>query len=383
MADAAARSASNEPVCLFQQCSPRPRLTAFGRDDASIDQGQPTHSSFGMPRGVRYLEPAQTLNPELGQDDAWLPVTHTHTTQAALQVGLWFHYMRGCSDLMWNVGRTLLARNKCHAAGLLEQRAARNLPWREAVRRVAQRLMTGINNSRLLHATRLTSVVSSSEWQAFTVSNVSRALAACAAGRIASEAPLLKATLLSNALDYFMAATMLRSLVGTSGELDSLQFYNRCVPPMSTATSGCDSNVEVWDVRFLQQPETLDSIGSRGPAWRGNATSVFARLGDEPAAALQPCTLSDAWHYCVACAGSKLERACCTVNDAPRRVAAPRELGRESCTPTSTTNPNRAAPRVCNYGPQMEPHLLRRLDFRNPLTLETLWSCGSHWWASL
>ena len=65
-----------------------------------------------MPRGVRYLEPAQTLNPELGQDDTWLPVTHTHTTQAALQVGLWFHYMRGCSDLMWNVGRTLLARKK-------------------------------------------------------------------------------------------------------------------------------------------------------------------------------------------------------------------------------------------------------------------------------
>ena len=54
-----------------------------------------THTSFGMPRGLRYLPPrTKALNQELGRDHAWLPVTHTHTLQGAWQVGLWFHYAR-------------------------------------------------------------------------------------------------------------------------------------------------------------------------------------------------------------------------------------------------------------------------------------------------
>ena len=56
-------------------------------------------------------------------------------------MGLWFYYMRGCSDLHLNVGRTLAVRNRCEAAILLEQRASRlTLSHDTAIKRVAARL---------------------------------------------------------------------------------------------------------------------------------------------------------------------------------------------------------------------------------------------------
>ena len=66
---------------------------------------------------------------ELGVEHAWLPVTHT---VAPHEYGLWFYYARGCSDMLWNVGRTILARNRCHAALILES-MFRGVSQREAV----------------------------------------------------------------------------------------------------------------------------------------------------------------------------------------------------------------------------------------------------------
>ena len=98
-----------------------------------------SHRSFGMPNGMRYLATHSRVNNELGRDHAWIPVTRTRTQQDVAQVGLWFHYARGCSDFAWNVGRTLLVRNKCHGAIVLEQRAC-SCSWRVAVYRVARKL---------------------------------------------------------------------------------------------------------------------------------------------------------------------------------------------------------------------------------------------------
>jgi len=366
------RGAANAPVCMLQRdcanASALPQLWGLRRDgtlahpDVAVDWRK-THADFGMPRGVRYLPPDGALNNELGRDHAWLPVTHTHTLQGAVQVGLWFHYTRGCSDFVWNVGRTMLARNKCHAAGLLEQRARANLSWDAALDIVARKLVASMNISRMLHVTRLSHLATR---EPFTTRNVSRALASCAAGHgVASESRELAGVILSNALDYVSAATLQSSLVNTSGELDSLQFHNRCEPPLTTNISGCDGNVEVWDVRFLQQPVPPASALKGRPDWIGDAAGIFGRLahGAHP----QPCNLSASWHYCIACEHSVSEESCCLTS-----------VGHSSrCASGSATS---ACPR---YGPEMERHLLKRLDPTNPLTLETLWSVGSNWWDAL
>ena len=100
-----------------------------------------------MPRGIRYLKARRGhVNSELGLDGVWLPVTRTHTMQDGLQVGLWFHYMRGCSDFALEVGRTLLVRNKCEAAVLIEQRAS-NVTWASAVAHVHRKLSLAVQHA--------------------------------------------------------------------------------------------------------------------------------------------------------------------------------------------------------------------------------------------
>ena len=79
----------------------------------------PSFVPFGFPPRARHYS-AQSPHmsacgqrPELGKDHTWLPVTHTYQKD---EVGVWFYYAPGCSDVFWNVGRTIKARNRCHAA---------------------------------------------------------------------------------------------------------------------------------------------------------------------------------------------------------------------------------------------------------------------------
>ena len=109
-----------------------------------------TVNVFALPRGIRYVKIRPTINAELGIQHAWIPVSHTHTMQHPYQVGLWFYYMRGCSDFTWNAGRTVLVRNRCELAVLLERRlAARAITWDQAVLRVVRRLMDGSSKLEL------------------------------------------------------------------------------------------------------------------------------------------------------------------------------------------------------------------------------------------
>ena len=349
----------NTPTCWLKETCGKEHLLAFQQtSDLDADTlWNTSHTSFAMPRGSRYCKPGRLLNYELGRDHEWLPVGHTNTMQAAWQVGLWFYYMRGCSDFVWNVGRTMLSRNKCHAAGLLEQRRYPGLSWGAALDRVAHKFTAAMNHSRLLLATRLT------KWAGtgFDMSQVADALASCAAGYgLSSVSDQLALAILSNALDYVMAATMRQELVGTSAELDTLQFHNRCVASLSVTTPGCDGNIEIWDVRFLQQPSAAPARpGTRTrPVWEaGNTSGIFGRLVNADGAPhrVRPCNLSATWYYCLACDQSASERSCCC-------------------------STNHKHPASCNYGPHLEHHLLRRLDRTNPLTLETVWSLTVGWW---
>ena len=58
----------------------------------------------------------------LGVDEQLVPVTHMADKTNHAGRGIWFYFARGCSDLLWDVGRTLLSRNRAHAAMLLQQR---------------------------------------------------------------------------------------------------------------------------------------------------------------------------------------------------------------------------------------------------------------------
>ena len=113
-----------------------------------------TIQTFGLPRGARMLPPSQKINAELGTSHAMLPVVHTHMQQDSQVVGLWFHYARGCSDFLWNVGRTLLVRNKCHASVLFEK-WARNSTWTDAVWRTASRLVEALRQPEFYPAWQL------------------------------------------------------------------------------------------------------------------------------------------------------------------------------------------------------------------------------------
>ena len=83
-----------------------------------------SYTAAFFPPGLRYLNDQGCDSPpvELGVDYAWLPVSSTHTVRRPVAGGLWMYYMRGCSDFAWQVGRTMLVRNRCHAAVELERR---------------------------------------------------------------------------------------------------------------------------------------------------------------------------------------------------------------------------------------------------------------------
>ena len=69
--------------------------------------------AFAQPYGLRFVngngQSMCTPAEELGKSGLLLPVTHSRGGNA---LGLWFYYARGCSDLAWDMGRTLLVNNR-------------------------------------------------------------------------------------------------------------------------------------------------------------------------------------------------------------------------------------------------------------------------------
>ena len=311
-----------------------------------------THGAFGLPRGTRFLHARGSLvNAELGIDGMWLPVTRTHVQQDALHVGLWFHYTRGCSDTAWHVGRTLLVRNKCESAGRIEQRATGSQSWKEAMHAVAQRLLEAARRRSF----RASFIFDAPSFTDLTTSDVANALHRCAHGRpLARDRQMSNAShsvvqylIGSNALDYVSGAILAEiSMEGSSAVLDTVQFSNRC----ADGEDGCDGNVEVWDVRSLQE---VNLTLAREEAERNDAVlelvaqhrragadekSVDAMLTKHQnrfealrqlkmhrvkkalTSSKRPehyrylngsaCSLTSSWFHCFACAGAESESSC-------------------------------------------------------------------------
>ena len=129
LAGAAVAAHVDPPVCVACGCCPR-----------GLGRATPTYHPFRFPIGLDHYRKLPCAPPrELGVDHAWLPVTHLGGPHKGPtdSGGLWFYYARGCSDFLWDVGRTLLARNRVHLAVQLEQQHGGG-DERAAVARVAE-----------------------------------------------------------------------------------------------------------------------------------------------------------------------------------------------------------------------------------------------------
>ena len=318
---AAQRSGLTKPVCMLKA----PQNGSCTRKW----EGTGTLGTFGMPRGARYL-PAhneEPLNDELGRDHAWLPVTHTKTAQDPDQVGVWFHYMRGCSDSTWNAGRTLLTRNKCDNAVQLERRAF-NVSRRAALLRIAHKLVFDRNASFRNPRASAPLLIPRKADGREDVHELASALDRCSEGAFgqgldskrcrardpfecARETDPAIGLAALNVLDMVSAALLDRELKDTSGALDTLQNHNRCdgsrTPRAIMGHNFCAGFVEVWDVREFS-----------GSGERGQLGNLHGKV----------CELAASWAQCVACHDSETEEACAYKCSMPptRYVDLPRDM---------------------------------------------------------
>ena len=337
--------------------------------------GSQTKSFYAMPRGVRYWMDAANssrceLNQELGRNHARLPVSHTHTMQHAWQPGLWFFYMRGCSDFEWDMGRTLLVRNRCHLAVELEQRAHR-VGWARAISRVARKLVLAANisawapdfanSSAIGHvqgaigmiAQPLESLVGGSmpgRVPKRGVPELAEALDACARGILPanrSVRDLAFQLLMLNTLDYTSGAMLMHEL---PGQIDTIQFANKCDTTNNNATDiantdVCVQPVEIWDVR---------AIATR---WSSSPRKQQPYSGPHG----NKCSLAESFMYCMACSGSQSEHAC-----------------RYRCSQPHRGRPSVFAPQgtrsfEVTYGQAMLPSVQRQVAALGPMGKADFW----------
>lgn len=303
-----------------------------------------TFTTFGFPRGLRYLRQRPVLYEEVGRSHMQLAVSHTHTLQHVWQPGLWLYYMRGCSDLSWDVGRTMLVRNRCELAILLQQRSTPGSSRPDAIAHIVRTMQQvtanfsayGLHDSvgAKLLLTSLGLIVGPPD-QPWPASRVEAALDDCARGRLRSlrnrsddsRERIVEHWLALNVLDYFSAALL--AFVWPH-QLDTVQFTNQCDEAASSAdmltAQLCINPIEIWDVRTLhldlrRQLAPLNAH-ARALLELGQTFSTEAHLNQLLANLPKPwgridadgtnssCELSADWMACVACKGSTLALAC-------------------------------------------------------------------------
>lgn len=222
-------------------------------------------SGFAFPPGVRYLrnQSCRTVPRELGVDHVWLPVTNCWTMRPP--VGHWFYYMRGCSDWAWNVGRTVLVRNRCDAALALRQRLAQNasrmLGRTEAAQQVAAYVRASYGNGTAVWRAAKSAQTFVSKWKGRPVT-FAEAVLGCADGVYApdteecnealAQKPDPSRTSRAQAYSYVAGHNMLdfhnmaiaQSLRGTLYELDTMQMWQQ-----PQGGGAIEWTTEIWDVR--------------------------------------------------------------------------------------------------------------------------------------
>jgi hypothetical protein len=240
--------------------------------------------------------------------------------------GLWFYYTRGCSDLLWDVGRTIVARNRVHAAVLAEQRVAaleeaRMLTDREAIARIALFL----NRSRyrkwapLGTARRWLGVNATIE--AVLAEGARGLYGDCAGHALTPQGTLRPCTCVGNVTRFRALSSKQRrrllALVPLSGDkvlsLHSEPLLRRL--PLDTLTlhqqpQGGGSplwTTEVWDLRGSPALSRHLENATAHPEVVALSRWAASLSGTSPIARCEP---SATWHTCMACAGSHLESHC-------------------------------------------------------------------------
>ena len=117
--------------------------TYIGRGVFNVSRSNPpTWHGPKQPAGVDFLEKQLCIpDEELTRQHAVLPVTHVRAGDGAKGT-IWFYYARGCSDMGWGMGRTLLARNRQDLAIKLQQRLYPGTSRKNATGEVAAALRT-------------------------------------------------------------------------------------------------------------------------------------------------------------------------------------------------------------------------------------------------
>ena len=313
-----------------------------------------TWRGFALPRGTDFLVDVPcTPNEELGRNDAWLPVTHTAVYLPGRSPGgVWLYYMRGCSDLLWNAGRTLLARNKVHAALLFESRLRQRgvaadaaLPVEEdaaLLKAVTSRLLAtddydvfhrggpgdrGMTRAKWLQRINRSAAPflrakrrpPSIEGAIAEAASLFEPLTRCNPSPSAPEATRCRGPCLTRmkALAFLSATawfdwvlySQIKSARGTPAELDSIQLH------MQPQASGSVRWVtELWDVREVGiKRSRLKKHAAKKNAPDPNYTHGHGNRLMSPSTGSTPaCMPSLNWTVCRACAGSQLERLCRT-----------------------------------------------------------------------
>jgi hypothetical protein len=303
-------------VCKF--CGDCPRSSGIGQPNA-------TFSGFAAPIGVGWFEQVECLPArELGQHHVWIPVTHTNQGHFHAGIGTWLYYARGCSDLVWNMGETVLASNRCEAVIMLENRLIGN--WSEALHHVSAKLTKlypSWANAQVWNVARLIKIPSmhivpqvnntlgSLRWllaeaakgifgghsgqhcNVWGLKNGTRCAGACK-----HRAAVLSAFCGQAFLDAYMV-NQLRRLTRANKSVDTIQLHQQ--PQGGGSVRWL---TEIWDVRDLRQDGAFHHDRKQIEPDGSTHFQTYRHLTG------RPCMPSTNWSKCFACDGSLLENAC-------------------------------------------------------------------------
>ena len=263
--------ASRQPhdVCRPRDTSTRPAAVAGAK---LYRPGQ----YFASPPKTSFVQSRCCgVNEELGHSHRLLPVTHVRADDESEDVsmrGTWFYYARGCSEMLWDTGRTVAGQTKLHVALSLGSRR------RGCDKACARERLAGV----LLSDPAVRDLVSEASLRAA----LDRRRGMCP--WLPADAPWLPLAGCGSALNAYLMAE------ARAARYDSMQFLFSPLCQRAIGPGGAKAimwHTEFWDVR-------------------ANATS--AAIEREPAGLLQhlscngtACVPAERFDVCMSCRGCR------------------------------------------------------------------------------
>ena len=259
---------------------------------------------FLSPAG--WLYPGREVRPRhapniLGRSNVWLPVTHKYQwRQGWIRArGLWYYFALGCSDVFWNTGRTLAARNRAHAAVLLARRQGHTA----AAAFVARTLLSAGVWRQLLVDYPAFRNLTVSALASFVCEMSAGIIDAPAGGEGAEALPARENAKLEWLLMQSSWLDGLNTELARGAGIDSLQLLMQPQGNFERERTPHAWTVELWDVRAYEQGQLLPSR-----ALEANRSALASHLRGADG---QPCRTACWAACCVACYNSPTTlRAC-------------------------------------------------------------------------